>query len=341
MARGASWAVALLLGACGSGAVAAEELPELFRRVDPGVVEIFTTAAGGGGSRGLGSGFLVSADGLVITAAHVVQTADTIVVRFLSGEAVQAFAVASDPEADVALIRVGTVPQGTPILPLGDSDRIAVGERIFVVGAPMGMSHTLSVGYVSARRPSPALYGGLTPVELLQTDAVINRGNSGGPMFNLDGEVVGVVSHILSSAGGAEGLGFVASSNLARRVLLEEPTMWSGMSGFLLDGELAGVFNLPQGAGILVQRVAAGSPAERLGLRAGTLSGRVGEHELLLGGDVILAVQGIRLDEPAAVHRIRAAIAPGSDATIEVEVLRAGGVLRLTTTHPATSRENR
>jgi S1-C subfamily serine protease len=178
-------------------------------------------------------------------------------------------------------------------------------------------------------------------VRLLATDAVINRGNSGGPMFNMDGEVVGVVSHILSAAGGAEGLGFVASSNLARRVLLEEPTMWSGMSGFLLDGELAGVFNLNQGAGVLVQRVAAGSPADRLGLRPGTLSGRIGEHELLLGGDVILAVQGIRLDEPAAVHRIRAAIAPGSGVAIEVEVLRAGGVLRLTTTHPATSRENR
>lgn len=330
--------LAVLLTVCGSLPAAAAELVDLFKRVDPAVVEIFTTEGGAAGATGLGSGFVISGDGLVVTAAHVVQIADAVVVRYLSGETAPALIVASDPQADVALIRVEWMPPGTPVLTLGDSDLVEVGDQIFVVGAPMGMSHTLSVGYVSARRSSPALFGGLEPVELLQTDAVINRGNSGGPMFNLSGEVIGVVSHILTVTGGAEGLGFVASSNLARRVLLEEPSLWSGMSGVLLEGEIAAAFHLPQQAGILVQRVAAGSPAESLGLRGGTLPARVGDLELLLGGDVILSVQGIRLDEPDAAGRIRAAIAPGAGPRIGVEVLRAGRVVPLETTGSFNSR---
>jgi len=307
----------------------AQELRDLFKRVDPAVVEVLTTAAGRDTPSGIGSGFLVSPDGLVITAAHVVQTADRVTVRFLSGESSPATRLAADPRADVALLKVDQVPPGTPVLPLGDSDRVEVGDEVLVIGAPMGMSHTLSVGHVSARRATRALHGGLEPVDLLQTDAAINRGNSGGPMLDTKGEVVGVVSHIVSVSGGSEGLGFVVSSNLARRVLLEEPTLWTGMSGFLLEGELARVFNLPQAAGILVQGVAAGSPAARMGLRAGSIPARVGEEELLLGGDVILSVMGIPVGQPDSAPRIRSAVATARDDILAVEVLRAGTAVRL------------
>jgi hypothetical protein len=119
----------------------------------------------------------------------------------------------------------------------------------------------------------------------------------------------GARSHIVSVSGGSEGLGFVVSSNLARRVLLEEPTVWTGMSGYLLKGELARVFNLPQGAGIMVQGVATGSPATGLGLRPGSLRARIGAEELLLGGDVILSVMGVPAGQPDSPQRIRAALA--------------------------------
>jgi len=144
----------------------AQELRDLFKRVDPAVVEVLTTAAGRDTPSGIGSGFLVSPDGLVITAAHVVQTADRVTVRFLSGESSPATRLAADPRADVALLKVDQVPPGTPVLPLGDSDRVEVGDEVLVIGAPMGMSHTLSVGHVSARRATRALHGGLEPVDL-------------------------------------------------------------------------------------------------------------------------------------------------------------------------------
>jgi S1-C subfamily serine protease len=293
------------------------------------VVEVLITEIGTTSPYAIGSGFLVSPDGLVITAAHVVQTADRVTVRFLSGESVPAVPVAADPRADVALLKAQGVPAGTSALPLGDSDRVEIGDQVFVVGAPMGMSHTLSVGHVSARRATHTLHGGLEPSDLLQTDAAINRGNSGGPMLDMRGEVVGVVSHIVSASGGSEGLGFVVSSNLARRVLLEEPTMWTGMSGHLLEGELARVFNLPQASGILVQGVATGSPAAGLGLRAGSLRARIGDDELLLGGDVILSVMGVPVGQPDSPQRIRAAVASAGGGPITVEVLRAGAVVSL------------
>jgi serine protease Do len=330
VSRACRWCALVVIGLAWWRPTAAAELRELFKRVDPAVVEVFATESGGSATKAIGSGFLVSSDGLVITAAHVVQTADAVTVRFLSGETAPATTLASDPQADVALIRAQRVPAGTPVLPLGDSDRVEVGDQVFVVGAPMGMSHTLSVGHVSARRSSRTLHGGLEPADLLQTDAAINRGNSGGPMLDMTGAVVGVVSHIVSVSGGSEGLGFVVSSNLARRALLEEPTLWTGMSGYLLEGELARALNVPQGSGILVQGVASGSPAARLGLVAGSLRSRIGDEELLLGGDVILSVMGVPVGHPDSAQRIRAALATvGSDGQIAVQVLRAGAVLSL------------
>ncbi len=321
--------VVALAGSC-CWPAAATEVGDVFKRVDPAVVEVFATSSGPNPTRSVGSGFLVSADGLVVTAAHVVQTADTVEVRFLSGATSPAAPLASDPQADVALLRVERVPAGTPVLALGDSDSVEVGDQVLVIGAPMGMSHTLSVGHVSARRASRTLHGALEPVDLLQTDAAITRGSSGGPMVDMNGDVVGVVSHIVSVSGGSEGLGFVVSSNLARRSLLEEPTAWSGMSGYLVEGELARALNLPQAAGILVQSVAAGSPAAGLGLEAGSLPARIGQDDLLLGGDVILSVMGVPVGQPDSLARARSALAAsGREGRLTVEVLRTGAVVRL------------
>jgi S1-C subfamily serine protease len=200
-----------------------------------------------------------------------------------------------------------------------------VGDQIFIVGAPLGISYTLTVGHISARRVTDNLFGGLLSAEMFQTDAAINVGNSGGPMFSMSGEVIGIVSHMITQSGSYEGLGFAMTSNLARELLLQSRSVWSGLEGYTLTRELAGIFNLPQDTGILVQRVAQGSPASRMGLQPGFVQAEIEGQPLILGGDIILQVDNIRLSDPDAMERIRSllsTLSPGIE--IELTVLRSG-----------------
>jgi S1-C subfamily serine protease len=169
----------------------------------------------------LGSGVLISEDGDVLTAAHVVQVADVVRVEFADGTMVGAKVVASDPAADLALLRLERVPEGAVIARLGDSDAVRVGQQIFVIGAPYGLSRTLSVGHVSARHLPGTLGGPFNLAEFFQTDAAIHRGNSGGPMLNMKGEVIGIVSYILSQSSAFEGVGFAVTSNSIDELLFE------------------------------------------------------------------------------------------------------------------------
>jgi S1-C subfamily serine protease len=309
-------------------------LRDVFKQVDPSVVVVGTNRhqVVSGPKRqlatmaGLGSGVLVSADGKVVTAAHVVQSADEISVQFQNGEVSAATVLASDPAADVALLQLAQVPVGVPAAKLGDSDEAEVGDEIFVVGAPAGMSHTLTVGHISARRHPNTMFGDMSRAEFFQTDAAINQGNSGGPMFNMAGEVIGVVSHIISKSGGFEGLGFVVTSNLARRLLHDQRPFWSGVESFMLSGDLARVFNLPQSAGLLVQRVAENSPAAQLGLKPGTMTAVIEGESMIVGGDIVLEVQGVPITSDGAgylVIRDRLTRLRPGDA-ITVVVLRNG-----------------
>ena len=246
--------IAVLVSAPAFAASAAPTVAQTFKRVGGAVVVVRTIERVPGPRRfkaremrapGLGSGVLISADGKVLTAAHVVQTADAVGVEFAGNEIIEAKILASDPAADLALLQVERVPAGVQAATLGNSDQTQAGDQIFIVGAPFGISRTLTVGYVSARRRPNVTFGSMETAELFQTDAAINSGNSGGPMFNLAGEVIGVVSGIVTRSGGSEGLGFVVTSNMARQLLIAEPTVWSGVEGYLLTGDLARVFNVP------------------------------------------------------------------------------------------------
>jgi serine protease Do len=332
---------AILLGAAPVSATA-QSLSEIFKRVNPAVVVVHTQERDipdlpdvqPVSVAGLGSGVLVSRDGQILTAAHVVQTADAIVVEFMTGEFLKARVVSSEPSADVALLQLERAPTAPLAARLGDSDAVQVGDQVFVVGAPLGNSHSLTVGHISARRNPDDPVGRASSAEFFQTDAAINPGDSGGPMFNMAGEVIGIVSHILSTSGGSEGLGFAVTSNITRRLLLEEKSFWSGISGYLISGDLARVLNLPPpGAGFLVQRIASGSPADRIGLRAGTVRATIGEDDLIVGGDIILEVEGISLAGPEGYVLVRRRVRnlpPGEPITITI--LRAGLRLKLTGT---------
>src|SRR5262245_18822901 len=192
----------------------AQTVGEVFRKVDPSVVVIRAKGrdvGGGGGAvrfNEIGSGVLISADGRVMTAAHVVHAMDEINVELASGETVPARVVASEPAADLSLMKLERVPPSAKPAPLANSDAVRIGDQVIVVGAPYGLAHSMTVGWISARWGPNTVYKEMPLAEFFQTDAVINQGNSGGPMFNMAGEVVGIVSHNISKSGGSEGLGF-------------------------------------------------------------------------------------------------------------------------------------
>jgi S1-C subfamily serine protease len=319
----------------------AQSVGEVFRKVNPSVVVIRARGREVSGQSEArytetGSGVLISKDGKVMTAAHVVHTMDEIVVEFMGGEAVRAKVIASEPAADLSLLLLERVPANARVAPLANSDKVQVGDQVVIVGAPYGLSYSLSVGWISARWAPNTMYRSMPLAEFFQTDAVINTGNSGGPMFNMAGEVIGIVSHNISKSGGSEGLGFVVTGNTARQLLLEKRSFWGGLEGQMLTERQADILNLPPGAlGYLVKVVAKGSPGEAAGLRGGTTTITIDGESLVVGGDILLSIAGIKINGVADLVKIRDTLAGmGSGGTFTGTALRAGKVIELTGTIP-------
>jgi S1-C subfamily serine protease len=309
----------------------AQGVADLFGKVATTVVVVQAETADGAAGE-IGSGVVVSSDGRVMTAAHVIQGAAAIKVQFLGGKTVAARVLASEQAADLGLLQLEPVPPGLEAAKLANSDSVRVGEQVVVVGAPYGLGHALSVGWISARWAPGTVYRAIPLAEFFQTDASINTGNSGGPLFNLGGEVVGIVSHVISRGGGSEGLGFVVTMNTAKQLLLEKRSIWSGVEGQLLSDELADVFNLPpKTGGFLVKSVAKGSTADQMGVRGGRKTATVDGQPLVVGGDIILNVQGLAIATAADLAKIRERTSRlGAASPVSVTVLRAGRQLKLT-----------
>ena len=322
---------------CLPAGVAAQSPGEVFRKVTPSVVVIRakgTEVTASGQTRFLetGSGVLISADGKVMTAAHVVHSMNEITVEFLGGETVSAKVVASEPGADLSLLQLERVPSTARVATMANSDAMRVGDPVYIVGAPYGLSYSLSAGLISARWAPNTVYKTMPMAEFLQTDATINTGNSGGPMFNAAGQVIGIVSHNISKGGGSEGLGFVVTMKTARQLLLEKKSFWAGLEGQILSDELADLLNVPNNMnGYLVKSVAKGSPGDEAGLRGGTKVVTIDGQPVVLGGDIILSVEGIPATSPTNMLKARdhlAGLKPGSE--LKTTILRAGRVLELT-----------
>ncbi len=319
---------------------------ELVARVEPAVVVIKTASraivTGRNGPheierKGAGTGVLVTPAGQVLTAAHVVQTADNILVEFVGGEKVGATVVAVDPFVDVALLQLDSVPAAARPVPLGDSDSLRKGEQVVVMGSPFDLGISISRGIVSGKHRTTKGFGDLgeAPPEIIQTDAAINKGNSGGPMFNSAGEVVGIVSFMLTQSGGFDGLGFAVAANTVRQTLFGNPMFWSGLESVLIQGAFAKALNIGGDAGFLVQKVAAGSVSDRLGIRPGKIPIKLGERELLIGGDVILEFEGIPVAKSnlAAIRHRMQTLRPGD--SISVKITRQGVSMKLDGQLPA------
>ena len=323
-----AWLIAL------ATVVQAQDYSALFERLDPTVVTIQTVEVVGGKQgisqqQGVGSGVLIDAKGLIMTAAHVVHAADRVFVKFVGGEVKRAQVVSSVPGGDVALLKVGSVPASATVAELDDSDGVKVGQEAIVIGAPLGIEHSLSIGHVSGKVTRSLVAGGV-PLKLIQTDAAINKGNSGGPLFNTKGKVIGIVSHILSQGGGSDGIGFAVSINAAKRILLDSSPFWTGFEGEMLTPELARMLNVPQGSGLLVQRVLADSIAGKAGLRGGQFKVSILGRKIWIGGDVILEIHNIACTQPHNFDRIRKVLKGlEKGASVNIKVLRAGKVKEL------------
>ena len=325
-------ALALLIAA--PWPASGETLGEAYRRVNPAVVVIRSkgqevTADGVTRFREIGSGVLISRDGKVATAAHVVHTMEDITVEFLGEEPVAARVISSEPRADISILQVSAVPPEAVVAKLADSDPVRVGDPVFIVGASYGLAHSLSQGIISARW-EPNTINPDFPLAEFQTDAVINTGNSGGPMFSRAGEMIGIVSHNITKSGGSEGLGFVVTANTVKKLLVEGNRRWYGLDLLLVTGAMAQTLKVPQEGGFLVRQVAKDSIAARMGIRGGDRLGIVEGQQIVGGGDILLSVQGIPVNSNAdmvKVLKMLETLAPGQE--LRVTILRDERVVPL------------
>ena len=246
-------------------------------------------------SSGIGSGVIISSDGKILTAAHIVQTADAVLVELPDGSKIRANVISSEPAADLALLKLESPPKNLQPATLGDSDKVKIGEEIIIISNPYGFKHTLTAGHISARYSGKELGDAFSRGEFLQTDATINRGSSGGPVFNASAEVIGIVSHLETKSGGSEGLGFLVTSNSARKLMLEGKRIWSGITSVPITPRLATAIGYPYNYGVLVQKVSLDSPAAKAGVHGGVIPAIIDDKKVLLGGDVIMMVEKIPL----------------------------------------------
>ena len=271
----------------------------------------------------LGSGVLISPESHVLTAAHVVENARQLLVKTNDGVLRPAELLFSESGADLALLKLVEAAPNLSHAELGDSDQLAVGQRAYAIGSPYGLENTLSVGRISAFREFGRLYDGTISAEFIQTDAAINSGNSGGPIFDSRGRVIGIASQIYTKSGGSEGLGFAVAINTAKQLLALEERVWMGFEAAYLEADvLRALFHLDLDSGLLVQEVVKGSPADRAGIRGGHIQATIGGQVLLLGGDLIVS-----LGDQVACHvacLVRARPEVTGDQTVPVTLWRHG-----------------
>ena len=311
---------------------------EIYRRAAPAVVQITSTTAPTTevdpffgfrteqpAQQALGSGFVLDKQGHIVTNYHVVEGAQQVEVSFSNQKTYKAKVVGTDPSTDLAVLRVDVSSRALTPLMLADSDKVTVGDTVVAIGNPFGLDRTATAGIVSALQRLVTAPNGQTIDHVIQTDAPINSGNSGGPLLNAEGEVIGVNSQISSPNGGGNvGIGFAVPSNTVRDVAAQlirggrVQRAYLGIYAQSIDGELARTFNMPVDAGLLVERVEAGSPAAKAGIEGGDTSAVVSGTNYTLGGDVIVAVDGKRTTSLVELRDALARHKPGDEVEIKL-----------------------
>jgi S1-C subfamily serine protease len=317
---------------------------ELYRERSPGVVTIYARYPNHGGTeidtQGQGSGFVVAPDGYILTNSHVITTAGAlsevteaeveaateVYVEFADGDRVEAEIVGWDLFYDVGVVKVDPEEHELVTVPLGDSSAVVVGEPVAAIGSPFDQGGSLAVGVVSGtERSVPLLTSTYNVIDAIQTDAPINRGNSGGPLFNAEGEVIGINAQIRSDSGNAEGVGFAIPINVARQSmeqLIETGEVryaWIGVATRTLTPSLAGAAGTSVQQGAAIECVVPDSPADEAGLRAGGREVTADGVTFLAGGDIVVAINEDEVATSEDLGRIVAtSLRPGDTASFTV-----------------------
>jgi S1-C subfamily serine protease len=316
----------------------------IYKQYSPGVVTVISVLPGTGGSglfggggnpgeEALGSGFVVDSSGDVATNAHVVtngtgshiKRASQVFVEFPDHNRVPAKIVGDDPNADVALLKIPTGGLNLTPIPLGSSSKLIVGAPVAAIGSPFGEEQSLSVGVISALNRSITSLTSFDINNAIQTDAAINHGNSGGPLLNARGQVIGINSQIKSTGGGGEGVGFAVPVDTVRRSINQLKQngkviySYIGVSSVDLYPQLAQHLGIDARTGALIAKVQPGSPAEKAHLKAGTsLVGFQGDAQIPKGGDAIVAVDGKPVRGSNDLGNLVSGRDPGTKVTLSV-----------------------
>lgn len=303
----------------------------IYERVSPAVVHITSQVItldffwGPVPQEGTGSGFILDREGHIVTNNHVIEGAERIDVTLADGTVVPAQVVGADPYNDLAVIRIDAPAELLTPVELGSSADLRVGQRAIAIGNPFGLDRTLTTGVISSLGRIIESEG--RPLgELIQTDAAINPGNSGGPLLDSRGRVIGVNTAIRS---GAENIGFAVPVDTVKRVVpqliatgrYEHP--WLGILAYAITPGLAQALDLPVEQGLLIAQIYRDSPAHKAGLRGGTRQVRVGNYRVMIGGDIITAINGVAVDSmDSLIVYLESKTAVGD--TVELSVIREG-----------------
>jgi S1-C subfamily serine protease len=313
---------------------------EIFRRDAPGVVQVTSTQVVAVPTdpffdfgpqtqteKALGSGFVMDKAGHIVTNYHVVANARSVEVSFSNSDNLKARVVGSDPSTDIAVLQVDARSRALTPLPFGNSDNVHVGDSVVAIGNPLGYDRSVTAGIVSAVQRAISAPNQFPIDHVIQTDAPINHGNSGGPLINSRGQVVGVNAQIAtgnSAADGNIGIGFAIPINTVRTVVAQlikkgkVEHAFIGVTAKPITAQIAGLFRLPTSHGLLVVSVEPGSGAAAAGLRAGTDTAVVSGESWPVGGDLIVAADGSQLSSIDHLRDVIAAKKPGESVALEV-----------------------
>jgi S1-C subfamily serine protease len=306
---------------------------EIYQHAGPGVLQVTSTSVdssdpffGPQPRVSLGSGFVIDKDGYIVTNYHVIESARQIEVNFSGDDRVQATIVGVDPSTDLALLKINAQARALTPLPLGDSDAVRVGDAVVAIGNPFGLERTVTAGIVSALQREITAPNGYVIDKVIQTDARINQGNSGGPLLNTRGQVIGVNSQIEpgNSGTGNLGIGFAVPSATLREVVSQIRERGKVEHAYLgvrtqpIDEVLSRTYRLPVETGVIVAEVIPGSPADDAGLEAGDQQVIFGGTSYVLGGDIVTAADGEEVASPDDLRRLIAEKNPGDAMTLDI-----------------------